>query len=55
MPRSRPGLREVLEQQLADAAALLGVLDEERDLGPAGPVASVALVAAQRDDPLLQA
>ena len=30
------GLREVLEQELADAAALLGVLDEERDLGLAG-------------------
>ena len=45
------GLREVLEQELADAAALLGVLDEERDLGLAG---RVALVAAERDDPLLE-
>ncbi len=27
------GLREVLEQQLADAAALVGVLHEEGDLG----------------------
>ena len=45
------GLGEVLEQQLADAAALLGVLDEERHLGPAG---AVALVAAERDDPLLE-
>ena len=31
-----PGLGEVLEQELADAAALVGVLDEERDLGLAG-------------------
>ena len=30
------GLGEVLEQQLADAAALLGVLDQERDLGDLG-------------------
>ena len=30
-------LGEVLEQELADAAALVGVLDEEGDLGVAGP------------------
>ena len=35
----------MLEQQLADAATLLGVLDEERDLGPARVV---DLVAARR-------
>ena len=28
------GLGEVLEQQLRDAAALVGVLDEEGDLAP---------------------
>ncbi len=33
MPRSRAGLSEVLEQQLGDAAALVLVLDQERDLG----------------------
>ena len=30
------GLGEVLEQELADPAALLGVLDQERDLGDLG-------------------
>ena len=49
------GLGEVLEQQLADAAALVGVLDQERDLGDLAGVdrASVerALVAADRDHP----
>ena len=43
-----PGLGEVLEQQLADAAALVGVLDQERDLGLVALVDRV--VAADRDD-----
>ena len=38
------GLREVLEQELRDAAALVGVLDEERDLGLAGPRAGARAV-----------
>jgi len=40
----------VLEQDGAEAAALLGVLDDERDLG--GGVAGAALVAPDRDQPL---
>ena len=39
-----PGLREVLEEELADAAALLGVLDEERDFGDLGRLALAAAV-----------
>ena len=50
-PRSRPAWDEVLEQQLPDAAALVLVLDQERDLGLARPD---HVVAADRDDPALQ-
>ncbi len=41
----------MLEKQLSDAPALLGVLDEERHLGRARVV---PFVAAQRDHPLLE-
>ena len=45
MPRSRAAAPEVLEQHRADAAALVGVLDEEGHLGgvrlvPASPIRS---------------
>ncbi len=55
------GLGEVLEQELADPAALLGVLDQEGDLGDldrrrlrSAVVGGMALVAAERDHPLRQ-
>ena len=46
-----PGLGEVLEQQLADAAALVGVLDEERDLGLARARTGVVAADARSSGP----
>ena len=48
MPRSRGGGGEVLEQHRAQAAALVGVLDQERDLGVVG--ARDPVEAADGDD-----
>ena len=59
-PALAAGLGEVLEQELPDPPALLGVLDQEGDLGDLHRIALVvllgqmALVAAERDHPLRQ-
>ncbi len=45
-----PGLGEVLQQQLADAAALVRVLDQERDLG----LVAIGVIAADADDLAVQ-
>ena len=44
------GRGQVLEQDRAEPAALLGVLDDERDLGRVGVAGQVPVVGAGRDD-----
>ena len=46
------GLGQVLEQELGDAATLVGVLDQERDLGLAAPLVLVQPVPAPDADHL---
>ena len=50
MPRSLGGRREVFQQDRAQAATLLRVLDDKRDLGGVGVSSDVPVIGARGDD-----